>query len=505
MRRLFSVAAVTVPLAIYIVTLVPGVGFWDTAEMQTVPYIFGVAHPPGFPVFVILGYVFSHLFAIGNVAWRLSLMSALAMAGAAWFVFRTLESQDVHPALACLCAWAFAFGDVAWTRGTRAEVHALALFFIAAAIYGALRANTMPARSGINALYLCALSLGLAAATHPVVIWVLPGIAVLLASPLRALWRSDSASKPRPARVALTALCFAAGPMLLYLYMPLRSAFITAHHLDPSFVLGLPPGQPFWDYGHTVDLHRFILQITGAQFPKGEALRAVTNITAYPAFAATLASKALGEFGILMLLLAIAGVIGLFFRNATRAAGLLLVTLAGVPFALSYLIEIDYDRYLLTAYWGIAIFAGIGAQTLLSLTQSARQRHIALALLSLVLLESVAYDFKANRNVWAQRSDRSGQAFIDRTLRETEPGSIIDAPWVFEAPLAYAAYVDQRVGGRTIESSDPTDTDSRLGIWIKQRPVYVIFFETGPPRLPGLRFVPVDLRTPALYRVVARR
>jgi len=500
LAKSLSVAAFVVPLAIYAASLLPGVGFWDTAEMQTVPYIFGVAHPPGFPAFVMLGYFFSHVFAFGNVAWRLSFMSALALAGAAWLIFRALQDEDVHPILACLCAWAFAFGYVVWTRATRAEVHALALFFMSAAVWSALRAR---ASGAIRPLYICALSLGLAAATHPVVIWIVPGTLVLLAPAFAKLWRT-SQGRAQAVRVTAIGLGLAIAPLLLYLYMPLRSAIVTAQQLDPTRALGLPPGQAFWDYGHTVDPHRFILQITGAQFPTHDALRAVLSLSSYPTFAAVFASKAWSEFGIVVLMLAALGTVQLFFKDRIRAFGLALIILAGVPFALSYLIEIDYDRYLLTAYWGLALLAGIGAQALLNLARGRPQHRVALVLLAIILAESIAYEFKVNRDVWTQRHDRSGEAFIDRILRETPPRSVVDAPWVFEAPLAYAAYVEHRAGGRLVTSSDPRDADSRLGIWIKQRPVYVIYFEIGPGRVPGLRFVPVDLSIPALYRVEAR-
>src|SRR5471032_2852305 len=68
---------------LYLFALPPGVDWWDTGEFQTVPYIAGILHPPGFPAYTIAGWLFSHLFAVGNVAWRMNVMSALAAGGAA--------------------------------------------------------------------------------------------------------------------------------------------------------------------------------------------------------------------------------------------------------------------------------------------------------------------------------------------------------------------------------------------------------------------------------------
>ena len=39
--------------------VMPGVGFWDTAEFQTIPPILGTAHPTGYPTYVILGWLAS--------------------------------------------------------------------------------------------------------------------------------------------------------------------------------------------------------------------------------------------------------------------------------------------------------------------------------------------------------------------------------------------------------------------------------------------------------------
>lgn len=492
LSRAASFAAFAVPFGIYVASLTPGVGFWDTAEMQTVPYIFGIAHPTGFPSFVMLGYLFSHVFACGNVAWRLTVMSAIAMSAAAWFVFRTLVDEGVDPLFGCIAAWTFSFGYVAWTRGTRAEVHALAICFIAAAIWSALRARS----SGATApLYVCALSVGLAAATHPVVIWILPGLMVLLAEPW--LWRDH------PWRKGVFAFCFLFVPLLAYLYMPLRSAFVTTHHLDPTLGLGLPPGQAFWDWGHPATLHNFIRTLTGARFPKSDALGATLKLLLYPSFAKDFAIKTLGEYGIIVSLLAVAGAIELFFRDPAKAVGLLLAALLGIPFALSYTIESDYDRYFLTAYWVMALLAGLGA---LAVVRRAPRGGsvIAFAIATGLLLTGVAQSINKNRDVFRQRTDISGSAFIDRARRETPANGVIVASWVYAAPLAYAAYVEQSMGQRIIASAEPNEITQRLLSWTSKRPVFVIYFEPfkeSPTPIRGAQLVRVGSEEPAIYRV----
>ncbi|MBD5657315.1 MAG: DUF2723 domain-containing protein, partial [Candidatus Eremiobacteraeota bacterium] len=135
-------AAFVGPLALYARTLAPGVDFWDTGEMQTVPYVLGIAHPTGFPLYVALGWCFSHGFAFGNVAWRLSLFSALASAAAAWLLFVFVRDLTRNALVALAAALAFAAGDVVWSHAIHAEVHDLALALTALALVAAARAGT---------------------------------------------------------------------------------------------------------------------------------------------------------------------------------------------------------------------------------------------------------------------------------------------------------------------------------------------------------------------------
>ena len=64
--------------------LMPGVGFWDTAEFQTIPPILGTAHPTGYPTYVILGWLASIVLApFGEPAFRMNLLSAILVGVAA--------------------------------------------------------------------------------------------------------------------------------------------------------------------------------------------------------------------------------------------------------------------------------------------------------------------------------------------------------------------------------------------------------------------------------------
>jgi len=74
--------------ALYLLTLAPSTAMWDTSEYMTAAYTLGLPHPPGNPLFVLLGRFFA-LLPIGNsVAVRINILAALCSAVAAgmWFL-----------------------------------------------------------------------------------------------------------------------------------------------------------------------------------------------------------------------------------------------------------------------------------------------------------------------------------------------------------------------------------------------------------------------------------
>src|SRR5438552_18079247 len=84
-------------LAIYLITVSPTVNFIDSGELITALHEPGIVHPPGYPLYTLLGYVASH-FPVGEVAWRVNLFSAFWGAlvwGAMSVLLLTLSSLRV--------------------------------------------------------------------------------------------------------------------------------------------------------------------------------------------------------------------------------------------------------------------------------------------------------------------------------------------------------------------------------------------------------------------------
>ena len=76
-------------LLLYTLTAGPSIVelFDDTLEFQLVVPTFGIAHPTGYPLYVITGGLFTRLLPMGNWAWRVNLFSALCAATAVVLLF----------------------------------------------------------------------------------------------------------------------------------------------------------------------------------------------------------------------------------------------------------------------------------------------------------------------------------------------------------------------------------------------------------------------------------
>src|SRR6202171_1321832 len=89
-RPSYRAAAITsaVVFLLYLVTLAPSTAMWDTSEYIAAAFDLGIPHPPGNPLFVILGRFFAILPIAPNVAMRINILAALrsAMAAGMWFL-----------------------------------------------------------------------------------------------------------------------------------------------------------------------------------------------------------------------------------------------------------------------------------------------------------------------------------------------------------------------------------------------------------------------------------
>ncbi len=144
-----AIAIFAVILAGYVWTLAPTVTFWDAGEFIAAAKILGIPHPPGTPLFVLLGNFFGRLLPFGEFAYRTNLMTAIFSSAAAAFMFlvvaqalkgwlakerRVAGESDPWFAIggAVAAALISAFVFTVWQNSNETEVYMVATFSIAA-------------------------------------------------------------------------------------------------------------------------------------------------------------------------------------------------------------------------------------------------------------------------------------------------------------------------------------------------------------------------------------
>jgi hypothetical protein len=161
---------------VYLQTLLPSVGWGDIARFQYVAQVWGIPHRFGYPLYIVLSRLFGYL-PVGDLAYRVNLMSALFAALAAvmvYFIVMRLADDWVGAASAAL---SFAFSVALWRQAVVAEVYSLNAFLIGAVVLILL---TWHQTRKIGLLYLGVGLYALSFGNHLTVVTLLPAVIYLI-------------------------------------------------------------------------------------------------------------------------------------------------------------------------------------------------------------------------------------------------------------------------------------------------------------------------------------
>jgi len=167
-RTLFPILVFLLPLGLYIKTLAPTYIPVDSAEFALCMHFVGVCHPPGFPLYVLVGKVFTDLFPFGTLIYKANLLSAIFGAGTILFVFLALKELKVKAEIAFLLAIFLAVNSVFWEFATSADVFTFATFWIALTFFLTFKKRFLLATF---ALGLSASHFYISAVLLPLLIW----------------------------------------------------------------------------------------------------------------------------------------------------------------------------------------------------------------------------------------------------------------------------------------------------------------------------------------------
>jgi hypothetical protein len=144
-----------------------GLGGGDSGELTMAAATLGVAHPPGYPLYVLLGHLAAALPG-GTLCLRLNLFSGLCAAAAVALVFAALWRWSRFLPSALVGAGLFAFSPLVWRYAQVAEVFALNNLFAAGLLYAAVH---MAERPRLRTALWSAVWLGFGVAHHQTLIF----------------------------------------------------------------------------------------------------------------------------------------------------------------------------------------------------------------------------------------------------------------------------------------------------------------------------------------------
>jgi len=191
---IFGVISFLVPLVVYLDTVAPTVSFWDCGEFITCSYIIGVPHPPGAPVYLLIGKLFSLLPIPGDIAFRVNIISVLSSVFTILLLYLTVvhlikrwwSQQNFWNRFAmyfsaCLGAVSFTFTETFWFNAVEAEVYAMSMFLTALVFYLAiLWMDSYKDFQSVRFLLFVVFLFGLAVGVHLLNLLVIPSIIILI-------------------------------------------------------------------------------------------------------------------------------------------------------------------------------------------------------------------------------------------------------------------------------------------------------------------------------------
>ncbi len=201
---------------LYLRTLGPDVFVSDFAEFQYLPALLGLPHPNGFPLYMLMGWAWSHL-PMGNLAWRMNLLSAVGGGMTVTLTAAFARRLSGRTRVGLLAGALLAVTPTFWGYSLLAERYTLNLGLLVAALWTAWEATvTGGDRRRERLLVASSLMLGLGLTMHPSDALLIPFWFAYL------LWRVPEMR--RDWRIWFRMAVAGAAPLILFVYVPWRWA-----------------------------------------------------------------------------------------------------------------------------------------------------------------------------------------------------------------------------------------------------------------------------------------
>ncbi len=299
---LIATAIVASAALLYVLTAARDITVGDSPELITVAVTLGVAHPPGYPLFTMLGHLFS-LLPLQSIPFRVNLFAAACHALTVGVIFLTALRLCRSRLAAAVAALVLATNVTFWTWSLVAEVFPLNDLIASLLIYLLVCWHEQPERRA--PLIAAAFLAGLGLTNHQTIILLAPAICFLL-------WRRRAALRVHA--LVICVLAFTIG-LLPYAYVPWASA----HH-------------PEYNWGNVSSLHDLLALIARRSYGSAR----LVSTPGYSGGSALLRILVLfGSLGWLGGVLSLLGAVQAFRRQRWYAWFVLIALICVGPFFVS--------------------------------------------------------------------------------------------------------------------------------------------------------------------------
>ncbi|MDD5361492.1 MAG: DUF2723 domain-containing protein [Ignavibacteria bacterium] len=420
-KYLISILAFVIPLILYIFTLAPGLYFIDTGELATACIKLGIAHPTGYPLFTLIGRLFT-LMPIGEDIYELNLMCAI-MSAVSTFVFfhlmhfvitelnlnsgnnddKLFKKSDGNEALINIIALSgslvLAFSNTFWNTANSLEVYSLHVLFVITVIFVFLKACKgyveSKGKDDLRYWILFAFILGLSFSNHLTTIFLSVGFLYLY-------FAINGFKKSAYIRIAAMAIPFI-GALTVYIYFFLRG------------------NNPVVSWDYPVNLSNFYRHVSGKQFSvwmfsstEAASKQFSYYLSAFPK-----------EFFYFPLIVAIFGLFSAFKKQRKFFYFTVLLFVFNILYAINYDIH-DIDTYFLLSYIVASIWFTLG----LLFIYEKLKLNINVVLLLAVLFPVICIYSNYNEN--NESKSNFVKEYTENVFNSARPNSIVfSTQWDF--------------------------------------------------------------------------
>ena len=439
LKKYYAIITGFIVFIVYVTTLAPSVVEIDAGELATVQVLLGIAHPTGYPLFTLLGHLFSLIPFHFSKIYQLNLLTAIWCSLAVTvFVYtskfildnlivfefnnkaklqkeskkgkrkkgedrkrefstppKAIIEEPVKYIASVSAGLLLGFDRTFWNQGNAVEVYSLQAFLFCLIIFSLLKAYITPIEErGLTKRWLIfAAILALGFSNHMTTLFVLPATAYLYFDKFRL---KTAGIKRLLIMVFLIFLPIFAG---IYLYLPIRAS-----------------QGPVLNWGNPVDFERFFRHVSGWQFQVWffKSTDVMKKQLGY------FFSNLFLEFSI-GILLCLYGIFSSYLKARKFFIFNVILLLFSLLYASNYDI-VDIDSYFLLSYVALSFFALFGIVQIFSkLSFKQYKRSITTALIAICILIQLIFNYKENdlKDVY------TFEDYSKSTLNSTKPNSII--------------------------------------------------------------------------------